>query len=195
MDDSTSRKKDWELTQEAFETFLAHLDSDRERASEKFEVLRLKLVRFFEWRSCPYPEDHAWETIIRVCRRLGEGEVIKDVTNYAYGVARLLFLEILKTLEKERAALERLPPRAESDGESQQQSLSDCFESCLGELSSEDRDLITRYYQGEKHAKIENRRRLAEELGILLNALRIRAHRIRGRLERCISKCLEQSPE
>jgi len=46
--------------------------------------------------------------------------------------------------------------------------------------------LILRYYQGEQRAKIENRRALAERLGLTINALRIRASRIRSRLEACV---------
>ena len=37
-------------------------------------------------------------------------------------------------------------------------------------------------------------RELQEELGIAVNALRIRAHRIRRSLEQCVHSCLEQQP-
>jgi DNA-directed RNA polymerase specialized sigma24 family protein len=192
LDTSSSRKKNWNLTQEAFDLLLAHLDSDRERAGEKYLILRLKLERYFEWRGCLYPEDHTDETINRVCRRLSEGEVVTDIANYAYGVARLLLLEILKERQRERTALEQLPPSAEPADESQQQSRLECFESCLVELSNEDRNLIVNYYRGEKGEKIQNRKQLAEAEGIPLNALRIRTHRIRERLEQCIKKSLNR---
>ena len=47
------------------------------------------------------------------------------------------------------------------------------------------------YYQEERRAKIELRQELADSLQIPLNALRIRAHRIRARLEQCITQCME----
>jgi DNA-directed RNA polymerase specialized sigma24 family protein len=50
--------------------------------------------------------------------------------------------------------------------------------------------LVLQYYQEEKGAKIEHRRAMAERLGIPLNALRIRAHRIRVALRDCVSDCL-----
>lgn len=192
MNSSSSRKKNWKLTREAFDNLLARFDPDRERAGYKYEILRLKLLRFFEWRGCFYPEDHADETMNRVSRKLDEGETVDDITKYAYGVAKLLFLEILKAREKERVALESLPPQDQPEFDPQSQSKLKCFESCLGKLPDKDRDLIIRYYPEENSDKIANRKQLAEEQGIPLNALRIRTHRIRKQLEQCIGKCLEK---
>lgn len=192
MDDSSSDNGNWELTKEAFDKLLARLDPDPDKASEKFEVLFRKLERFFEWRNCPDPETHAWETIKRVCRKLMQGQIIDDVIRYAYGVAKLVYLEILKKLEREREALENMPPPAAPPDESQDSALLDCFESCLKKLLDKDRYLIIRYYQEEKGEKIKNRKQLAEEEGIPLNALRIRVHRIRQKLEKCIKKCLDR---
>src|ERR1051326_5706272 len=63
------------LTQQAFDALLACLDSDRERAAEKYETLRLKLVKFFEWRACAVAaQDLADEVINRVARRIDGGE-------------------------------------------------------------------------------------------------------------------------
>jgi hypothetical protein len=53
-----------------------------------------------------------------------------------------------------------------------------------------DKNLIFRYYFGEERAKIQNRRALAEASGITLNALSIRACRIRDKLELCVRECL-----
>jgi hypothetical protein len=52
------------------------------------------------------------------------------------------------------------------------------------------REIILSYYQDERRAKIDRRKRLAEQLKISLDALRIRAHRIRKGLEKCIASCL-----
>ena len=67
-----------------------------------------------------------------------------------------------------------------------------CLESCLDHLPAENRDLVVQYYQKEKQAKIEHRKRLATEFGIAVNALRIRAHRIRLTLQHCVEDCLQQ---
>jgi hypothetical protein len=65
-----------------------------------------------------------------------------------------------------------------------------CLERCMDKLVASNRELITRYYAGKERIKIENRRALAEEFGITLNALSIRACRIRDRLEDCVRSCV-----
>lgn len=62
------------------------------------------------------------------------------------------------------------------------------LDECLQELSDEERELITAYYQGEKTDKLKNRKKLAEQHGMPMNALRIRIFRIRKKLEDCIRK-------
>ena len=50
--------KRWQLSQEGFERLLSRLDAaDRVVAAEKYQGLRQKLQRFFEWRGaddCAY---------------------------------------------------------------------------------------------------------------------------------------------
>src|SRR5262249_30866670 len=67
-----------------------------------------------------------------------------------------------------------------------------CLESCTGKLDPASRDLIIRYYHGKERVKIENRRQMAADLGISVNALSIRACRIRDKLEDCVKKCAER---
>jgi DNA-directed RNA polymerase specialized sigma24 family protein len=62
------------------------------------------------------------------------------------------------------------------------------LERCLETLSPGDRELILDYYRGDQRAKIENRRRLASLLGVTMNALSIRACRIRDALENCVKR-------
>ncbi len=68
-----------------------------------------------------------------------------------------------------------------------------CLDDCLEELSAEDRVVILGYYQEEKRAKINFRKQMAGRLGVGLNALRIRAWRIRTKLEECVIKCLAEA--
>lgn len=185
----------WTLTQEAFDRLLSVLGPDRESAGEKYLELRSNLLRFFEWRGCPFPEEHADETINRVAKRVAEGEVIQNPSGYLYGVARLLLLEIHKERAREHRALgelsfsqssasyrfEELEPRVE------------CLRRCLTTLSDENRELILLYYQGEKGPKIENRKRLSERLNLSLNTLRMRALRLREKLQACVADCLQEA--
>jgi DNA-directed RNA polymerase specialized sigma24 family protein len=183
------------LTAEAFDKLLASLDSDRERAGEKYEEIRRGLVCLFEWRGAPFPDEHADETINRVARKLDEGNELNDPIPYMYGVARLVLLEVYKSRERERAALAQLTAsvRVPSDTEETSSNLRlDCLERCLDELPGESRDFLKEYYQGEKRVKIENRQKLAGRLRIPLNALRLRARRAREKLEVCVHTCVSR---
>src|SRR6476646_4870393 len=100
------------LTQEALDKLLACLDPNRESAGEKYEHIRVGLVKFFEWRGCSFSQDHADETINRVARKLDQGEELRDVYTYVYGVARMLILEIQKESAKRRPAFTHLATHA-----------------------------------------------------------------------------------
>jgi RNA polymerase sigma factor (sigma-70 family) len=183
----------WALTQEAFDRLLASLGGDRERAGEHYLETRAKLVRFFEWRGCPFPEDHADETINRVARRLVEGEKILNPDGYCFGVARMLVLEINKESIKQQQALNELPGSTITSNQSDEsEPRIDRLRRCLQKLSPEDRELILQYYHGEKSVKIDCRKKLAERLGVPVNTLRTRVLRIRENLRRCFENCQTQ---
>jgi len=179
------------LTPEAFEALLRQLAPDRERAGELYEIIRHKLVRLFEWRGCASPEDLADVTFNRVARRLEEGVELRAPDPYGYfcGVAHLVYKEVLRKAAREHSALARgdwPPPAAEEDEPSDARL--ECLRRCLAELPPDQRDLVLRYHQGEHN--IRNRQQLAREAGIPMNALRIRVHRVRRKLESCVHACL-----
>ena len=75
------------------------------------------------------------------------------------------------------------------DEQNTKEKLLSCLEQCTQKLSPQDEELILCYYIGKERTKIENRRALAEELAISMNALAIRACRIRNKLEACVTEC------
>ena len=185
----------WTLTQEAFDKLLIALGGNRESGSEKYLEIRNNLTRFFEWRGCSFPEDHADETINRIAKKVAEGEEILNPSGYAMGVARLLFLEIMKSQQREQSALNEMGVGSgevyveADDGEVRLE----CLQNCLQTLSPDNRELILQYYQGEKSEKIRNRKKLLEQLGIPVNTLRMRALRLRERLQDCVEQCLTRA--
>lgn len=189
----TPRQK-WTLTQEAFDKLLLVLGGDRDSGGQKYLEIRTNLTRFFEWRGCSFPEDHADETINRVAKKVAEGEEILNPAGYVMGVARLLLLEIIKGRQREQSALAEIGNSSEvyvdsDDGESRLI----CLRKCLQSLSSDNRDLILQYYQGEKGEKIRNRKKLIDQLGIPVNTLRMRALRLRERLQACVEECVAKA--
>ena len=188
-------REKWTLTQEAFDKLLLSFGDDRDSGGKKYLEIRSNLTRFFEWRGCPFPEDHADETINRIARRVAEGEQIQNPSGYAMGVARLLLLEILKGRQREQVALNEIAltsTEVADDADDGEERLG-CLRRCLGGLSDDNRVLITEYYEGEKGDKIQNRKKLVEKLGIPVNTLRMRALRLRDRLQVCVEECLART--
>ena len=184
------------LTGEALAGLLARLDPDPNRAGEKYEALRTALVRFFDWRGAPFPDDCADQAIDRLARRIADNEPIADVRSYGLGIARLVWLEqsrapSARTTSLDEAVVTELAVHAEA---AEELPLADCFEKCLAELPDDGRDLILRYYTHEHHGQIEARAALAQELKLSGNALRSRAQRVRDRLERCVHHCAQTEP-
>jgi len=198
--DYPDKKSEQGLTAQALDALLAFLDPDRETAGQKYELIRLKLTKYFEWEGCAGVEELADEAINRVARAVERGKEIRDVQAYFYGVARLIHFEFLRDAEKHRRAVAEasasqpvLEGAVPADNESE--AAIECLERCLESLPGQSRDLITRYYQGDQIAKIRNRRDLAAALGLASNALRNRALRLRSKLEGCVVQCLKQRDE
>jgi DNA-directed RNA polymerase specialized sigma24 family protein len=182
-----------DLGPEAFKELLAWLDADKERAGEKYEALRRRLVIFFEGRKCGWESETLSDrTLDVVARKLAEGQKIhsSESFSYCYGVARNVYLEFIK--HQKPAMLEREPALPQAKPSSDESRLH-CLDRCLSQLPPESRKLILDFYEGTRHVKIENRRRLAIGLGITLNALRIRTHTIRSKLETCVRGCVVES--
>jgi DNA-directed RNA polymerase specialized sigma24 family protein len=83
------------------------------------------------------------------------------------------------------------PPPPQPDPPEEKERYSNCLDSCIGKLNVEARDLIREYYRDERRAKIDHRKSLADRLGITLNTLRMRAHRIKKELEKCLRACVQ----
>jgi DNA-directed RNA polymerase specialized sigma24 family protein len=182
-----------ELNPEAFWRLMGRLDSDPERAGEKYESLRHRLVVFFEGRGCGQDcdalADRALDTV--AAKFLDDIQIYSssNIFSYAYGVARYVWKDWLKERKPEPLTVD---PPAPQSSEPAVFRLA-CLDRCLAELAPESRSLILEYYQGVGGDKIANRSRIAGFLRISPNALRRRAHWIRVRqLEPCLKKCGEE---
>src|SRR5215813_1290742 len=200
---NTGAKRDWALTPGAFQRLLNWLDEEVDSGGERYLEMRRRLVLYFDRKNCLAPDELADETLNRVARRLEEEGAItgEAPARYCYIVARYVFLESLRRPEREPSLDESLHGRAienilaqpgatEADDATEKRLV--CLERCMQKLEPDHRELIISYYDGEQRAKIDNRRALAARLGITMNALGIRAFRLRDRLEACVSGCLKR---
>jgi RNA polymerase sigma factor (sigma-70 family) len=182
------------LTPAGLDALLAFLDADRDKAGELYESIRRRLVRLFEWRGLDFPEDLADETINRVARRIAEGIEVRSENPYGYfcGVAHLVSKEVMRRAARERIALDQGDwPAAAPEDQADADVRLDCLRHCLGTLTEEQQRLVLRYHQEQDH--IRSRQTLSRELGIPMNALRIRVHRLRRKLEDCVQERLRAS--
>lgn len=192
-------KKDWTPTQETFRQFLHWLDEGVDSGGERYLEMRRRLAFYFDRKNCLSPDDLADETLNRVAKKVEEKGTISGLSpaHYCYIVARFVFLEHLRSHRE--TALDSFPdvsPKLNSPAPSSLTGSPDkqrlgCLEECLHKLEGKERELILEYYQGEKRTKIERRAQLATSLGLSLNALSIRACRIRNKLEDCVRKCCD----
>ena len=181
------------MTAAGFERLLQRLDADPDRAAAEYELLRLALVKFFDWRGAWEPEECADETVDRLAQKLQGETHVDDVRRYAHGIARLVLLESLR--RQGQSPVVAHPHLASFPATSEQETsdLQQCFDRCLAELPDESRTLVLRYYQ-EGRSKADYRRRLAAAAGFSETALRSRVQRVRDRLEQCVQGCLGEAP-
>jgi DNA-directed RNA polymerase specialized sigma24 family protein len=177
------------LTPEELQGLFKWLDPDLRNAVAKFQVIQRGLIERFLNRGCMDAETLADETIDRVAKKVPViSETYKgNPASYFHGVAKNVFLEYCrqKRLEARPVPVEPEPVFSEL--------YYSCLEVCLNELSAEKRNLILTYYAERKSAKIESRKEIRLAMNLKADALRVRTHRVRKTLERCISECVKRN--
>lgn len=172
------------LTQDAFEKLLRWLDPDRDNAGEELTKIQARLISIFSSRGCIDPEFLADKTTNVVLAKIDWllENYVGNPALYFYGVAKNVYREYIKQLH-------RIPPLPPPDPEPPDfDEVCGYLDQCLKKLSPRDRDTAVRYHEGEKGERIINRKKLAEELKISSNALRIRVCHIHARLRKCIER-------
>ncbi len=184
--------KDWELTEESFDLFLSWLSEDREVAGQKYEDIRRRLIYILECRKCTQPEEVADEALNRFIRRLPELIHTYKGDPFPY------ILVIARNVQHEKEKKQPLPlpenldevPAEQVETDEVNERVHDCLDQCLRKLEPKSRELLIDYYQNDRQAKIDFRKKLAKQLGIGKNAFRLRVHRLRHSVHSCMNSCL-----
>jgi DNA-directed RNA polymerase specialized sigma24 family protein len=183
-----------------FERLLRHLDADRDRAGEKYEEIRRRLIKFFECNRSCRAEELTDRTLATVEKKL-QAEEIDNIPAYAVAVARNVHRDDFKksrrvtSVEDIRGGQDSLVDSGGEEGEMVEgiDTLATlaCLQECRAKLPPAESMLAIEYYSAEGEKQKDHRQRLAKRLGITMNALRVRANRVRERLEKCVTQCVE----
>ena len=178
------------LDQDTFERGFRQLFG-YEKAGEEYLRIWNELVLFFRQQSDA--EGLADEVMDRMIRKAAQGryEIRGDVRPYAVGIARKVRMEYLKKTPVV-SSYDRIPfKRHKQEDTSELETRVQVLDECLKELPRAERTLILKYFGADKREKIEQRKQMAAELGIPLNALRVRVHRILHTLSKMIEHKLK----
>jgi hypothetical protein len=168
------------LTRDAWNQLLRALDPDAALAASRYEQLRRHLIALYRARDLPCPEDLADQVLDHVASRLVHGALGKaDLAPYVRVVARQIADDAESLCTRERppdpSALPQLPAWLDDDPLSR-------LCRCLEALPRSERRTLLEYQTGIGYERIRRRKALAAELGIPMNALRVRVHRLRARV-------------
>lgn len=178
------------MTADGLEKLLERLGGD----AEKYEALRLKLCRFFVWRGCTVvrADELADEALDRTAQKLADGVDVIKISAYTLQVARFVWLEFTRK-NKELNFGDEMPEQSvEYDFVKEADERIVCLRKCIVEIAPDETERMTLigYYDASAGEKIKDRRRrLAEQLGMKLNALKVKMFRLREKLEICIKDC------
>lgn len=178
-----------------------------EQLAEYFDAgLRESLKFFFRRRGIRgTAEDLVHEVYLRVLKKLDQGTDIQNLAAYAFTVAHYVaaeerrnqlrfeafsYLSHEETVKVNRMQDERLNPAPALEQKEEEKELRRLREACIQELPPEDRKLLLRYVSFSSN---DTREELAAELGLSVNALRVKVHRIRERLQRSLKRKLKRA--
>jgi DNA-directed RNA polymerase specialized sigma24 family protein len=180
-----------EITQKDFDRFLIWLDKDKEAAAQKYQSIHRRLVQIFLARNAFPADELADQTIDRAIQKIDY--LIKEYDGhpelYIYSIANKIFLEHLRKPKSEPLTDDSIQKETGKDTE---EAYFDCLNSCLNNLSPEQRSLFIEYFQYKKQARIEQHKKLAQKLNLDIKALRTRVYRLRVNLEKCVQRCVRK---
>jgi DNA-directed RNA polymerase specialized sigma24 family protein len=174
----------------AFGALLARLAVDGGDA-QTYEALRRRLIQFFRLHVPADADDLADVVLDRLARRIHEGTDVASVPSYTLGIARMVLHEArAKSARRHLAEADPtlVPDEDAADEARDLESVLAALRACLEAAGTSARQLILTYYGGDGSVRIATRKRLADEHGISLNALRNRALRLRDALEQCVRR-------
>jgi DNA-directed RNA polymerase specialized sigma24 family protein len=179
-----------------FQALLRQLSQGSEPGEAVYEKLRARLIAFLRLHLPAEADALADLTLDRLAQRIHSGTAIQNVYSYALGIARMVVFEARARFSREQSSVEEaaylqqaLTSELDTAGPDPE-AMDAALRGCLERLGAPAAELILEYYVDSGANRIEARRRLAQRLGLSINALRNRALRVRAALEACVREKL-----
>src|ERR1044072_8220384 len=182
------------LSPDNFERLLNWLHPNRDEAGQENQRIRALLIRNFQAKGFPIPDRLADLTMDRAAEKLTTEKMeswIGPKERYFLSVAHYILLEDRGRRYREIPMADDFDVRTAYEEEDLEPKFH-CLEKCLDELTPVKRELIVKYYRGEKGSRVKNRMELARDLNLTSSALRIRAAHIMLELRPCIERSEER---
>ena len=177
---------DREIPPDPYEALFEWLGPTRDEGEKKYGEIQSRLIRILLKKGCTDPEDCVAQAIDRVVPKA------PSLKNTYEGNPLWYFIRFALNVHKEHLHRKEIPFETVPDSVIQPEVnlARECLRECLAHLAADQRDLVLDYHVNVKKAKIDLHRSMAEELGLTTNALRLRVHRLRTGLEKCVLTCL-----
>ena len=176
-----------DLTSESFTKLLKAFSGDEAAAALAYTKLRDSLVRYFQIKGISEADEAADATIDRVADKIAQNTEIGDLTKFAFGVAKNVFLERLRSAQVHSRAVDKFYSKTNTFETPEVNPHLELLEGCFKTLYTDEQKLLLNYFADLPADELsKNRQNLAEREGITINALRIRVNRLRKILEDCL---------
>lgn len=178
------------MSQDDFDRLLQWFGPDRGISGKKYLETHEKLTRLFHFNGCNRPEDLADEVMNRVAKKP------PSLSNPNGGHVAVLIgfaRKVLHEYWREKALFEELSDRCEERSSTDETTLKEimdlCLENCLGRLGDNNKHLLLEYHQYGLGEKVKHRKAMAEDRRTTLNALRLKACRLKSEVGDCVKRC------
>lgn len=176
------------MSPEDFARFLESLSPDVDEAGRLYNrLVEKKLPGLFAMKGIADTAGAANETIRRAVEKIAGGADVPDGERFCLGIARNVAWEWWRRERREEAVFRRFIEGLADDASEEVERIEHILKPCFEHLKDEERKLLVAYCSvPDGMSGAEHHRRLAEELGKTVGALRIQISRVRDRLEECV---------
>jgi hypothetical protein len=180
------------MSQDDFDRLLRWFGPDRGISGKKYLETHERLTRLFHFNGCNRPEDLADEVMNRVAKKPPSLEnPNSDHIAVLLGFGR----NVLHEYWRERAFIDEACDLSEEPSGTDETAIKELWalglEICLGRLGDNNRVFLLEYYHYEPGGKISHRRTMAEVRHTTLNALRLKACRLKSVVADCLRRGLQ----